>query len=132
MPFAPWSMRTRWQCEQGGTSLKQINRLGAVMTHRSYRLCLVLLATSVLAFAPSSAQAQEADLAASVPHVVHFGTWGVDISTRDLSVRPGDDFQRYASGKWLETHEIPADKSQNGVGSELNDRNQEQLRAIIM
>ena len=63
---------------------------------------------------------------------MHFGTWGVDISTRDPSVRPGDDFQRYAKGKWLDTHEIPADKSQNGVGSELNDRNQEQLRAIIM
>ena len=29
------------------------------------------------------------------------------------------------------TNEIPADKSQNGVGSELNDRNQEQLRAIV-
>ena len=29
-------------------------------------------------------------------------------------------------------HEIPADKSQNGVGSELADRNQEQLRAIVI
>ena len=64
--------------------------------------------------------------------VVHFGTWGVDIGTRDLTVNPGDDFQRYAAGKWLDANEIPADKSQNGVGSELADRNQEQLRAIVM
>ena len=63
---------------------------------------------------------------------VRFGTWGVDIGTRDLAVKPGDDFQRYASGKWLDANRIPADKSQNGVGSELNDRNQEQLRAIVM
>src|SRR5690242_7412243 len=100
------------------------------MIHRSFRLSAILLASSILTAAP--AIAQQADLAASVPHVVHFGTWGVDISTRDLSVRPGDDFQRYASGKWLDTHEIPADKSQNGVGSELSDRNQEQLRAIVL
>ena len=102
------------------------------MIHRSYRLSAFLLASSVLALAPHPVRAQQADLAASVPHVVHFGTWGVDISTRDLSVRPGDDFQRYASGKWMDTHEIPADKSQNGIGSELADRNQEQLRAIVM
>jgi putative endopeptidase len=102
------------------------------MIHRSYRLSAFLLASSVLALAPHPVRAQQADLAASVPHVVHFGTWGVDISTRDLSVRPGDDFQRYASGKWMDTHEIPADKSQNGIGSELADRNQEQLRAIVL
>ena len=101
------------------------------MKHRSYRRYALLLATSVLTFATPT-QAQQADLAAKVPSTVHFGTWGVDISTRDLSVNPGDDFQRYAAGKWLDTHEIPADKSQNGVGSELADRNQEQLRAIVM
>ena len=67
-----------------------------------------------------------------MPNVVHYGTWGVDISTRDLSVNPGDDFQRYAAGKWLDANEIPADKSQNGIGSELADRNQEQLRSIVM
>ena len=78
--------------------------------------------------APLAAQNQTV----SEPKIVHFGTWGVDISTSDLSVNPGDDFQRYAAGKWLDTHEIPADKSQNGVGSELADRNQEQLRAIVM
>ena len=63
--------------------------------------------------------------------MVRFGTWGVDLNTRDLSVKPGDDFQRYAAGKWMDETDIPADKSQNGVGSELADRNQEQLRAIV-
>ncbi len=101
------------------------------MKVRSTRLSAVLLATSVLTFT-LPARAQQADLAAKVPSVTHFGTWGVDISTRDLSVNPGDDFQRYAAGKWLDTHEIPADKSNNGVGSDLADRNQEQLRAIVM
>jgi putative endopeptidase len=106
------------------------------MTDRSHRgamrLAAIFLACTALQSVPACAQQSGASVPATAPQVVHFGTWGVDISTRDTSVRPGDDFQRYAAGKWLDTHEIPADKSQNGVGSELNDRNQEQLRAIVM
>ena len=104
------------------------------MTHRSYRgvrLAAVLLACTAMQ-APLAAQNQAMGASVSEPKVVHFGTWGVDISTRDTSVKPGDDFQRYAAGHWLDTNEIPADKSQNGIGSELADRNQEQLRAIVM
>src|SRR5689334_6309162 len=102
------------------------------MIHRSYRgvrLAALLLACTAMQ-APLSAQSQTAGV--SEPKVMHFGTWGVDISTRDTSVKPGDDFERYAAGHWLDTNEIPADKSQNGIGSELADRNKEQLRAIVM
>lgn len=38
-----------------------------------------------------------------------YGTWGVDITQGDPAIRPGDDFARYANGKWLDTFEIPAD-----------------------
>src|SRR5688500_5407390 len=92
---------------------------------RVSRLGALLLACSALAAIPASAQV------AGEPKVVRFGTWGVDLGTRDMSVKPGDDFARYAAGKWMDETEIPADKSQNGVGSELADRNQEQLRAIV-
>ena len=100
------------------------------MIHISHRVRLgaVFLACSAFVALPASAQAP----APATPQTVHFGTWGVDLSTRDTSVKPGDDFQRYAAGHWLDTNEIPADKSQNGIGSELADRNQEQLRAIVM
>jgi len=40
-----------------------------------------------------------------------YGTWGVDTSWQDKSVKPGDDFARFANGKWLDTFEIPADLS---------------------
>jgi len=91
------------------------------------RIAVALLGCSALSM-PLAAQ----PAATAAPQVVRFGTWGVDTSTRDLTVKPGDDFQRYAAGKWLDANDIPADKSQNGVGSELADRNQEQLRAIVM
>lgn len=38
-----------------------------------------------------------------------FGQWGVDTTQGDPSVAPGDDFARYANGKWLDTFEIPPD-----------------------
>ena len=95
----------------------------------------MLLACTMLAGAPASAQQQAGSNgagAAAATTTMHFGSWGVDLSTRDLSVKPGDDFQRYAAGKWMDATEIPADKSSNSIGSEMNDRNQEQLRAIVM
>ncbi|MCH8615944.1 M13 family metallopeptidase [Sphingomonas sp. SM33] len=97
------------------------------------RLGAIVLAGSILASVPAVAQNTSGAAAAtgSQPQVVRYGTWGVDIATRDTSVKPGDDFQRYASGKWMDENEIPADKSQNGVGSEVNDRNQERLRSIV-
>jgi putative endopeptidase len=96
---------------------------------RASRYSVILLASGALRAEPAPAQSPAVPPAA--PQVVRFGSWGVDLSTRDLAVKPGDDFQRYANGKWMDANDIPADKSQNGVGSELNDRNQEQLRSII-
>ena len=99
------------------------------MRHSVRAAALLLASAAAFTIAPASAQTTTP---APSTETVRFGTWGVDLSARDLSVNPGDDFQLYSSGKWMDTHEIPADKSQNGVGSELADRNQEQLRAIVM
>ena len=97
---------------------------------RVSRMAFLLAAVSPLAATVAVAEDTTATAAAS-DGVVHFGTWGVDLSTRDTSVRPGDDFQRYAAGKWLDANPIPADKSSNSIGSEVNDRNQERLRSIV-
>ena len=101
------------------------------MTSFSYRGVAILLACTALQ-APAAAQQQTAGTSIAEPQPVRFGTWGVDLSSRDTSVKPGDDFQLYSSGKWLAANEIPADKSQNGVGSEVYDRTQDQLRSIVM
>ncbi|MBL4819483.1 MAG: M13 family metallopeptidase, partial [Gammaproteobacteria bacterium] len=59
------------------------------------------------------------------------GEWGVDLTIRDLSIKPGDDFFRYATGSWLETFEIPADKSRYGAFDSLWDRSDQRIRGII-
>ncbi|HEU4696265.1 MAG TPA: M13 family metallopeptidase, partial [Sphingomicrobium sp.] len=102
------------------------------MQHFPTRFATVLLACTALQAAPALAQQQSPGTGISEPQPVRFGSWGVDLSSRDLSVRPGDDFQLYSSGKWLAANDIPADKSQNGVGSEVYDRTQDQLRSIVM
>ncbi|MGD0190391.1 MAG: M13 family metallopeptidase [Rhizomicrobium sp.] len=43
-----------------------------------------------------------------------FGSWGVDLSSIDTSVKPGDDFFLYVNGKWFATAEIPADRTSTG------------------
>ena len=90
---------------------------------------LMLLAAAPLAMAAPALAADAA--AASSATTVRYGTWGVDLNSRDLKANPGDDFERYASGAWMDATEIPADKSSNSVGSDVNDRNQERLQTIV-
>ena len=39
------------------------------------------------------------------------GSFGIDLSHQDPNTRAGDDFFRYANGKWLDTFELPASRS---------------------
>jgi putative endopeptidase len=93
------------------------------------RFAAVLLAATSLAGTALYAQAPAAT--ATAPAKTHFGTWGVDLSARDLSVKPGDDFQKYASGNWLAKTQIPADKARVGSFNELLDSTDDQMKALI-
>ena len=59
------------------------------------------------------------------------GAWGVDLTTRNTNVKPGDDFYRYANGQWLDTFEIPADLPAYGSFTGLTLRNEERIKSII-
>jgi putative endopeptidase len=56
---------------------------------------------------------------------------GVDLSARDTSVRPGDDFFRYALGTWYSQAQIPPDQTEVGAYPEVTAKVREQLRVII-
>jgi putative endopeptidase len=56
---------------------------------------------------------------------------GFDLQDRDLSVRPGDDFYRYALGAWDARTVIAPDQAEAGVDSEVTERVRVQLRDII-
>ncbi len=56
---------------------------------------------------------------------------GLLLAHMDTDVRPGDDFNAYVNGGWIDTAAIPADKPGYGIGTMLNDQAQEQVKAII-
>jgi len=60
-----------------------------------------------------------------------FGSWGVDLGARDTSVKPGDDFDRFANGGWFAKTEIPADQASAGVDYDVYNLTQRQLRQVV-
>ena len=58
-------------------------------------------------------------------------TSGILLENFDKTIHPGDDFQKYVSGKWLENTKIPDDKSSYGIFAILQENSQEQVKAII-
>jgi putative endopeptidase len=59
------------------------------------------------------------------------GDFGLDLTTLKRDVKPGDDFFDYANGKWLDTFEIPADRSSFGAFNRLEDLAEQRVREII-
>jgi putative endopeptidase len=62
---------------------------------------------------------------------IRFGTWGFDTAGMDKSVKPGDDFFRYANGKWADTTQIPADRTTFGAFYLLRDLSDARVRALL-
>ena len=60
-----------------------------------------------------------------------YGTWGFDATGMDLSVKPGDDFFRYANGKWADRTEIPSDRTRYGNFDKLTELSENRLHAIL-
>ena len=58
-------------------------------------------------------------------------TLGIDTSAFDRTVRPQDDLFRHVNGRWLDTFEIPADRSRFGTFDALRQRSDGETRALI-
>jgi putative endopeptidase len=99
-------------------------------THALVRAAGVLLAAST-AMAATTLVAQTAQVVSGTSSKAKLGTWGVDLTSRDTSVKPGDDFQKFASGSWLAKTQIPADKPEVGSFYEVYDISQDQLKAVV-
>jgi len=60
-----------------------------------------------------------------------YGTFGFDTAGMDSSVVPGDNFYQYANGTWAKNTPIPADKSNYGMFTVLDDLSRDRTRQII-
>ncbi|MBU2880172.1 M13 family metallopeptidase [Aliiglaciecola lipolytica] len=59
------------------------------------------------------------------------GDFGIELDARDESVKPGDDFFRYAGGTWYDNFVIPSDKVRYGAFTKLAERSEKQIKTII-
>ena len=60
-----------------------------------------------------------------------YGTWGFDLSGMDRSVKPGDDFFKFANGKWAERTQIPPDRTRYGNFNKLRELSEHRMHAIL-
>ena len=77
----------------------------------------LLLLLSLAALSPLAATAQQRS--------------GIDVSLIDSTVRPQEDFWRFANGKWLKATEIPADRPSWDSFGIVREATQGQLRDVI-
>jgi putative endopeptidase len=95
----------------------------------------VVMSASVPAAAATAAAVKTGAVAAgrdpAAAGHAQIGDFGLDLTGRDRSVRPGDDFERYANGHWDDTTEIPADRASWGSFQMLRERSLTQVREIL-
>ena len=84
------------------------------MISKTVLVCVVLTALSGLA---QNAPIQE----------VH----GIVVNNIDRSVKPGDDFYRFANGEWIKRTEIPPDRAGMDVWTKLSDLSNERMADLI-
>lgn len=94
------------------------------MTRRGVGASMIALLGGCATGAGSATSAPAAPAAA-------IGSFGLDLSTMDTSVKPGDDFFRYMNGKWLDTTQIPSDRTRWGTFDVLRDKADREQREII-
>ena len=81
-----------------------------------------------LVFAAPAAFASDTTSATAKPLL---GSFGIDLGNRDLSVKPGDDFDRYANGRWFDNYQLRDYDTRFGSFNALSDQAEEQVHAIV-
>ncbi|MGE0044376.1 MAG: M13 family metallopeptidase [Hyphomonadaceae bacterium] len=91
------------------------------------------LTASFFAFAAAGCAARTGGAGGPAPVTGRpaLGSFGVDLSARDLSVRPGNDFQAYCNGTWIRNTQIPSDRTRWGAFDMLNAEAETNIRAIL-
>jgi putative endopeptidase len=60
-----------------------------------------------------------------------YGSWGFDSNGADFSIRPGDDFFRYANGRWLDETAIASDQSRATLRAYMTDNTEARLHSLL-
>jgi putative endopeptidase len=91
----------------------------------------IVIAAASVSLIAIAAPARAEEKATETPAGPQLGTFGFDASGMDKSVDPGDDFYAYANGAWAKRTEIPADKSNYGMFTALDDLSKERVAGVL-
>ena len=95
----------------------------------------LLRSATALALVAVSVPAMADDAAANDEIVVNghaaVGEYGLDLTAGDPTVKPGDDFEHFASGTWIKKATIPSDRPLAGVVLDVVDTVQGDLQKLI-
>lgn len=61
----------------------------------------------------------------------YWGDWGINTDYIKPAVKPGDDFFAYVNGVWLDTFELPSDRSRYGSFNLLAEKSEARVRGLI-
>ncbi|NVJ70040.1 MAG: M13 family peptidase [Alphaproteobacteria bacterium] len=89
---------------------------------------LLLAACGNTEQAAETPAAEQAMVQTAAPEL---GEFGVDLTAQKTSVKPGDNFFEYMNGTWLDTFELPADRTNYGAFTVLAERSRDRTKAII-
>tara|TARA_R110000751_G_scaffold2018_18_gene10381 strand:+ start:174631 stop:176685 length:2055 start_codon:yes stop_codon:yes gene_type:complete len=90
------------------------------------------LALGLALAAPVAAEEAENDAnTIVVTGQAKIGDFGLDLTARDTAADPGDDFERYASGAWIDRTEIPGDRPSVGSFYNLREDVTEEVNGLI-
>lgn len=78
-----------------------------------------------------AAPAAQAPATAAAPEAPATLTSGIDLAGIDKAVKPGDDFDEYASGAWRKTTEIPADLAGVSTGYYVFEKAEKRLSDLV-
>ncbi|MFT4076771.1 MAG: M13-type metalloendopeptidase [Asticcacaulis sp.] len=83
-------------------------------------------------FIPANAAEVQAGADGTSTETPHYGTWGIDISGMDTSVKPGDNFYDYVNGTATKNIVIPDDRTSYGSFVKLAELSEARSKAIVM
>lgn len=101
---------------------------------------LILISTTILWGCAPTTSKMAANEATPTPIVSaqplplqkpELGSYGFDESGMDRTVAPGQDFYAYANGDWAKNTAIPADRSNFGMFTQLDDLSKRRTREIL-
>ena len=94
-----------------------------------------LAAASLIALASACATSPKAPppeaAAQKIVTKPQLGAFGIETQYVKAAVKPGDDFFAYVNGGWLDTAEIPADRSSYGAFQMLDELSEQRVKSIV-